>query len=198
MCRFIETIRVEKGRPLHVEYHNQRMNDTRLAFWPEAKVLTLTDYLLPPGHSEVMKCRVIYSEGVEEVTYTPYTIRPVQSLCLVCSNTLDYAFKSANRDAINQLYQQKGVKDDVLIVKNGLITDTSIANVAFFDGANWFTPKNPILKGTQRAQLLQRGIIQEKEITVEQLYSFSQISIFNAMIPFQTILIDIHRDSISW
>lgn len=198
MCPFIETIRVEQGVLLHIDYHNQRMNDTRSAFWPNAKPLDLNHFLLPPTAEGVMKCRVVYSDVIEEVSYTPYSIRPVRSLRIVCSDTINYTYKSTDREALNQLYQQRETKDDVLIIKNGYITDTSIANVALFDGTHWFTPKHPLLKGTQRAQLLQKGIIQEKEIMLEELFSFSQMTIFNAMIPFQSLVLDVNSAFISY
>ncbi|MEG0455360.1 MAG: aminotransferase class IV family protein [Bacteroides sp.] len=198
MCPFIETIRAEEGVLLDIDYHNRRMNDTRLVFWPDAKPLDLTSFLLPPAAAGVMKCRVVYSDIIEEVSYAPYSMRSVRTLRIVCSDTINYTYKSTDREALNQLYEQRNTKDDVLIIKNGYITDTSIANVALFDGTHWFTPKHPLLKGTQRAQLLQKGIIQEKEIMLEELFSFSQMTIFNAMIPFQSLVLDVNSAFISY
>lgn len=197
MCRFIETIRIEAGRALHLHYHNLRMNQTRLAHRPDAPLLDLGDYLFPPASSEVMKCRVVYADAIEEVTYMPYLQLPVQTLSLVFSDSVEYAFKRLDRAELQQLYQQRGDKDDVLIVRNGLITDTSIANVALFDGQSWFTPKHPLLKGTRRAQLLHQGVIREREITLEELYNYSQITLFNALIPFRSLTLDVAFSTIS-
>ena len=47
-------------------------------------------------------------------------------------------------------------------MKQGLLTDTSIANIALSDGTHWYTPAHPLLKGTKRAALLEEGILQEK------------------------------------
>ena len=58
-------------------------------------------------------------------------------------------------------------KDDILIVKNGLLTDTSIANIALYDGNDWYTPLHPLLKGTKRAELLDKGVLKEKEIKIK-------------------------------
>jgi 4-amino-4-deoxychorismate lyase len=44
-----------------------------------------------------------------------------------------------------------------------------------------------LLKGTQRAFLLDRQIIKEKEITLKQLFTYSRITLFNAMIEFGQI-----------
>ena len=65
---------------------------------------------------------------------------------------------------MNSLFQIRQDKDDILIVKNGLLTDTSIANIALYDGNDWYTPLHPLLKGTKRAELLDKGVLKEKEI----------------------------------
>jgi len=46
--------------------------------------------------------------------------------------------------------------DEVVFIKNGMVTDCSIGNLLFFDGHEWITPYIPLLKGTQRAFLLDK------------------------------------------
>ncbi|RUM56328.1 MAG: 4-amino-4-deoxychorismate lyase, partial [Nautilia sp.] len=69
-------------------------------------------------------------------------------------------------------------------VKNGLITDTTISNLAFFDGNNWITPKTPLLKGTKREELIQKGFLKEKEIKIEDIKHFKKFAMMNAIIGF--------------
>jgi 4-amino-4-deoxychorismate lyase len=83
------------------------------------------------------------------------------------------------------LHKQKGNADDVLIIKNNEVTDTSFANVIFFDGNRWVTPKHPLLPGTQRAFLLENGIISEAVIKFSDIPAFQKIRIINAMIRFE-------------
>lgn len=164
-------------------YHNRRLNDTRNHFWSGCGSIRLEEYLdLTPGMDE-MKCRVLYDgDGIKEISYTPYKMRPVHSLQLVCSDDMDYTYKSTDREALNRLFACRGDRDDILIVRHGLLTDTSIANIALFDGKDWFTPQSPLLKGTQRALLVDNGIIKEKDIRQEELSSYSFVRLFNAMI----------------
>lgn len=85
--------------------------------------------------------------------------------------------------------------DEVLLVKNGLLTDTVICNIAVFDGFNWLTPTTPLIYGVNRAQLLEDGKIIEKDIRLNELENFSRIRLFNAMIEFGKIelkISDIH------
>jgi len=183
MCRFIETIRFCDGEACNLPYHDRRLNATRIHFWPASRPIQLADYLQPPTVSGIIKARVVYGEkGIEEVGYTPYLLRHIQSLALIHSDTVDYTYKSVRRETLNHLFSERGTCDDILIVKHGLLTDTSIANIALFDGTHWYTPQQPLLKGTRRAWLLDKGILAEKELRCEDLTAFSAIRLFNAMI----------------
>ena len=64
----------------------------------------------------------------------------------------------------SEMLDKKGDCDDILIIRNGLITDMSYANVAFFDGTQWLTPRIPLLAGTCRERLLETGPIREADI----------------------------------
>lgn len=197
MCPFIETIRIERGEIMNLSYHNQRLNDTRATFWKGCSLLNLSEYIRAEHSEAPVKCRVVYGEMIEDVSYAPYVIRPVNSLQLVYSDSIEYTYKSTDREAINALFSQRDNRDDILIVKNGLITDTSIANIALYDGNIWHTPRVPLLKGTQRAALLKKGIIFEKDIKQEELFDYSHIVLFNAMIYFGQIKIDVTTMTIS-
>lgn len=183
MYRFIETIRIDHGKICNLSYHNQRLNNTRTHFWPESPTLQLTNYLPSVPENGIYKLRVIYSrDGIEEITCTPYTIRPVHSLALIQADNIDYAYKNTNRDVLNQLFTQRGSCDDILIVRHNLLTDTSIANIAFSDSKCWYTPQYPLMKGTKRTELLDKGILVERNICIEDIPSYSTIRLFNAMI----------------
>lgn len=196
MCHFVETIRIDGGQATNLFYHEKRMNETlrRLFSDADGRRTTADNRLTAPRYSladhlclspdmDNIKCRVVYGkDGISEITYSEYTIRPVRSLRLVCSDDIDYACKSTDRKAIDRLFGMRGISDDIIIVRRGLLTDTSIANIALFDGTVWQTPRLPLLGGTRRESLLDRGILQEKDITPDMLGSFSHIRLFNAMI----------------
>ena len=93
--------------------------------------------------------------------------------------------------SLYSLYAQRETADDILVVRNGYLTDTSISNIALYDGNTWFTPSCPLLKGTKRAELLDKHLIQEKEILHTQLGSYFRIMLFNAMIDWGQIVIPI-------
>lgn len=131
------------------------------------------------------KARVVYGEqGVETVEYAPYSMRNINSMQVVEDDTITYDYKSTDRSRLNALIEKKGSSDEIIIVKHGLLTDTSFANLAIFDGKRWITPRHPLLPGTKRAALLDKGIIHEADVTLEDLRKANNVSLFNAMIEF--------------
>ena len=188
MCPFIETIRIEDGKIYNINYHTERCNRTRAAFWQDVADIDLGEFISPQSLEGIWKCRIVYGKAIEEITYVPYQRRKVSSLRLVTSDTIDYTYKSAHREELNALYAQRETADDILVVRNGYLTDTSISNIALYDGNTWFTPSCPLLKGTKRAELLDKHLIQEKEILHTQLGSYFRIMLFNAMIDWGQII----------
>ena len=53
---------------------------------------------------------------------------------------IDYRYKQADRRVLDEAFALRDTADDVLIVRHGLLTDTSIANIALWDGCEWHTP----------------------------------------------------------
>jgi 4-amino-4-deoxychorismate lyase len=131
------------------------------------------------------KCRIVYSEaGVVGMVLTPYETRTVTSLRIIHDNAIDYPLKFEDRTALNKLFAQRSKCDDILIVKNGWVTDASYSNVVFYDGWRWITPAQPLLKGTMRQQLLDTGIIHEDAIRAEQIPLFKKVRLINALLGF--------------
>ena len=100
---------------------------------------------------------------------------------MVYDDTLIYDYKLEDRRDI-QKHLCKTDNGEILIVKNGFITDTSYSNVVFSDFTNLFTPATPLLKGTKRAKLLEIGRIREEEIRLIDLQKFKCVYLINALI----------------
>ena len=100
---------------------------------------------------------------------------------MVSADDLDYTYKYSKREKLESLFALRGACDDVLIVRKGLITDSSYANVVFFDGGQWWTPKVPLLEGTCRARLLADGQIKAAALRVEDVKPFKGLKLINAL-----------------
>lgn len=181
--QFIETIKIKNGKALALPYHQARMERTIRRFFPTlaSEEIKLSSLIFPKEEMNLYKARVVYgTQGVEAIEYAPYKMKEIHSLKVVEDNNIDYTYKSTDRSALNALVAQKDDCDEIIIVKNGLITDTSFTNLALFDGNRWLTPKHPLLQGTKRAQLLEAGIILEADLTLENLRKAEKVSLFNA------------------
>jgi 4-amino-4-deoxychorismate lyase len=182
MYRLIETILIHNGVIHNAHYHNERMNHARRKLFNSENLLHIDDFIKIPGNSaQPVKCRILYSDAIEDLSYEPYTKRNVTSLKLVYDDTIDYSLKYEDRSHINRLVSQKDSFDDILIVKNGLVTDTSFTNIVFFDGKKFVTPKRPLLEGIRRRVLLERGIVTSADIRPEDLSTFKEAILINAM-----------------
>lgn len=94
---------------------------------------------------------------------------------------VNYDHKLFDRSSLNDLFNAKGVCDDVLILQHGWVRDTSYANICFWDGKDWLTPKKPLLYGTARARLLHEKKLAVAVIHINDLYQFKGFKLINAM-----------------
>ena len=195
MCQYIESLRVVDGHICNLTYHQQRMNKTRLEVFGQPTPLLLNDVFKGiKAPSGLAKLRFVYDEaGIHDISCTPYTRKEIHSLRLVTANDIDYRYKSVDRSALNQLKEKQGDCDEILIIRNKHITDTSYTNVALYDGKQWFTPSTPLLQGTMRQSLLDRGLLQERELLVSDLPNYKQISLFNAMMVLGEVVLPVNK-----
>jgi 4-amino-4-deoxychorismate lyase len=185
MSLLFETIRIQDGVIYNIGHHNQRMNQSRKLLLGCNNSIDLKSLIIVPENSRkgIYKCRVVYRTEIENNSFEPYIPRLINSLKLVDDNTICYEHKFSDRKPLEQLSLKRGHCDEILIVKNGSLTDTSFSNIVFFDGIQWITPLNPLLQGTMRSYLLAEGYISEKKISVRDLRYYQKARLINAMLP---------------
>ncbi len=181
---FMETIKIDKAKAFHLDYHELRINRALQSINASA-FFSLKDIIKPPSNT-LMRARIIYDKSSYFIEYFDYKARQISSLLAVESD-INYEHKYANRDSINALFTCKDKNDDILIVKDSLITDTSIANIAFFSEVRWITPKHPLLQGTTRARLIDEGFLHVEDITLNEALNFKGFALMNAMIGFHQV-----------
>ncbi len=180
--RLIESIKLINGTAINLDYHQRRAN----------RELLLPD--VPPEYQTgVVKWRIVYEENTFEHSFTKYTLPSISSLKITYCDEIEYNHKYENRSSINRLFAERGSFDDILIVKNGHITDTSFCNVVFEKQNRLYTPSTYLLRGTKREYLLDTGIISQKEITLHDIWSYDKILLINAMIELGVVAIAINK-----
>jgi 4-amino-4-deoxychorismate lyase len=183
----IETIAVENRRFKNLGYHQKRLNKTRRELWGYKDDWDLAELIEIPEAitAQLHKCRLSYGKEPNEIKWEPYTQRTIRTVQRVYHDSVDYTYKYDQRPELNVLFAQRKDADEILIIKKGMVTDAFYCNVAFFDGSSWFTPDTYLLPGTQRAFLLDSGMIRETSISEKDISGYSHIRLFNAMMEWE-------------
>jgi 4-amino-4-deoxychorismate lyase len=184
MYQLVESVRVENRQLHHIELHNQRLNRAMLRLFGTDRKIRLEEIIdLPTNLTENRyKCRVTFSPESINVEIKPYIQREIKSLKIVHDNEIDYSFKSENRQQLDAAFEKREDCDDIIIIKNGCVTDSWAANILLFNGTDWITPDTPLLEGVQREYLLSQNRIRKQRVMVTDITSFQKIRLINAMI----------------
>jgi len=187
MCQLVESLKLKDGIIQNIEYHQTRIDRSMGELYPDAPRIKLQNVIKIPNsyNSGWYKIRVVYRQSVEKIEIEAYQLRNIQSLKVVQHESIDYHLKYTNREVLQQLFAQRGDCDDIIIVKNGMVSDSFAGNLLFFDGEKWFTPTTPLLKGTKRQFLLDKGIVSECEIREKDISKYQKVGLVNALIDFE-------------
>lgn len=178
---YFETIKCHDEEVFNISYHEKRIARTI------GKNINLLEYIYPPSN-QLLKCKILYNDDeILDVSFSIYEKRKIQSFKIIIDNNINYNSKFENRDNLNLLFSKKETADEIIIVKDNLITDTSIANIAIYIENQWYTPKKPLLLGTTRQRYIDDGILKEKDITLDLFKKAEKIALLNAMIDFDRI-----------
>lgn len=178
----LETIRCEGGIAHHLPYHQKRL-ETSLQRLGESTEYNLSELITPPDNA-LYRCRFLYTPLSCTIEFHPYSPKKISTLRLIACDTINYPLKYAHREALNALYEQRNGCDDILILKNNLLTDTSTANIALLINNQWLTPETPLLEGTTRARLIDEKKIFPARLSASDAHNASKIALINAMIGF--------------
>jgi len=179
MSAFFETIKLHDGRLYNLPYHQARFEATVRDVYGIAAAERLETLLAGAGLPErgLYKVRVAYAPSVISMEVEPYAPRRHERVLIRESPGTSYPYKSVDRSV---LAVPPGY-DDVIFCIDGEVHDTSYCHVALHDGTGWFTPATCLLPGTQRAALIDAGMLIPVRITVSDLGRFTRIAFINAM-----------------
>ena len=190
MSQFIESIKVEDQKIFLLEFHQKRINQTFSHFGKEGSIdlKKIYDHL---EHDEdgLFKLRLVYDLDKKIRTQMiPYAIPEIADFQLVENNSYDYSFKFEDRKELEKM-KMKAKAEEIIIIKNNHITDTSFSNILFLKGKDWFTPSTYLLNGVQRQNLLKQKKIKETEITLQNIKQFSHFQLINALNDFDDMFV---------
>jgi 4-amino-4-deoxychorismate lyase len=178
---YFETVKCEDYEVFNLTYHNKRIAKTI------AKNFDLSEYITPLNE-KLLRCKIVYnSDEIIDIKYFEYKKKDIRNFKIIKDDKIEYSKKYLNRDSLNKLFEQKESCDEIMIFKNSLLTDTSIANIAIYYDNSWITPKKPLLNGTTRQRYINSGFIKEADITLAMLKNAKKIALLNAMIDFDIL-----------
>ena len=181
MFSFLETICIENGLLKNLPYHQKRVNETFVSFYPDRVPIDLSEALSKQNipSAGIYRLRVIYEEQIISIEFIPYHEKQIAILKIVNTGEFDYGFKWADRSYFEHTLIENKEVDEVIFELDGKIQDCTIANLAFLKNGIWYTPKNPLHWGTTRARLIDENKIQETDIFLDELSSYSHICLIN-------------------
>ncbi len=179
----LETISVKYGLPQNLAYHQARLEQSMLSVYGQNGVHNLEKILANHKLDEqipAQRCRFVFNAERFEIQCFDYHFKQFQNLAIVdIPSNFNYQHKWAERGFFSELLEKHKDFDEVLMIQNGKVTDATIGNIALFDGTNWYCPNTPLLKGTKRQQLLEKGLLKEIEITENDLHNFQKLVVIN-------------------
>ena len=183
MFPLVETIKVLNGKICNLLYHQRRLEYSFEVYFKKKPFFLLQNVITISEEfsNGLVKLRFLYTKDDYKLEFSYYKPRKINTLKVIENNNISYSLKFTDRSQINRLLKQKGNYDDILIVKNEFITDSSIANIVFYNDNEWVTPATPLLKGTCRDKLLKEGKIKEEIIKINDLHKFKSFCLINAM-----------------
>jgi len=184
-----ETIKIEDGDIINLEYHQQRVDFAFKNLYRSIDSIKLHDILDKRPKNGLYRAKVVYGKnGLIDCSFYIYNRKVIKTIGLIEVPELIYNYKYSNREMFKKLKDKFYEFDELLVTKNGFLTDTTIANIALLNEGNyWHTPKNALLNGTVRQRYIDLNRLIEKMIHFHDLKNYSKIATLNAMVDFNIL-----------
>ncbi len=197
--KLLETIRYEAGKLHLLERHQARMLRSLNAFTQGSP---MQDFLKNRGlvgllqehfdfndleALQIYKVRLVYDEeGIDLVEALAYKVLSFKGFYTQdIKPDFDYEHKYLDRSCFDDLLRDSRAKDGLLpiFIREGLLTDSHFTNIVLQIKGELYSPEEPLLRGVMREELLERGIIKSKALSLYDLEICEKIILINAMLP---------------
>jgi 4-amino-4-deoxychorismate lyase len=191
---YFESIKLRDGQiylwPLHAERMERTIYDhhhKKIEWAPLLKALTSVP------KKGLYKLRIEYNAGHFTIAFHSYHPRHIKKLYAIETHDLMYSYKYTDRTMLEKYTALLSASEDIVIIRQGQVTDSSYSNLAFFDGSHWYTPLTCLLEGVKRKDLISRGILIPTILAVHDLHRFSKLSLINAMLDLDELSVPIEN-----
>lgn len=181
--KFFETIKIQNFKAHNITYHQERFERTYFENFGIKTDINLED-MLDTNFDDITRAKIIFDKTGIKIEYFSYTPKNIKTIQVVHCDTIEYNYKFFDRIAIDNLVHNSK-SDEIAIFKNGLLSDSSIANIAIFEDGVWLSPTKPLLLGTTVKRYVDSNKISFAEIDEERFKKANKIAFLNAMIDFK-------------
>ncbi|NLX81027.1 MAG: hypothetical protein GXZ03_05640 [Proteiniphilum sp.] len=189
----LETICIHNNQAVNIHLHTQRMqNSAKNLGFVAPHLPNLVDIMPRSLANKRVRCSIKYGTDIIDILFVEYTPRVIRSLKVIEAD-ISYSLKFADRHPLNQLLLQKGYCDEVLVVRDNFITDTTFSNVVFENSEGLFTPDTYLLNGIKRQKLIAEGVVKETRISQNDLHKYSRVHLVNAMLDIGMSVVNIRN-----
>lgn len=183
MSLLVESIKILNGRCYLLALHEARMRKAQSELYGIKASINLHKYIQIPDvfKQGLIKCRIMYDAQIRDVQFLHYSVRTIQNAKLVVSSDVNYPYKFVLRPSLDALYALRENCDEIIIIKNGLVTDAYYYNLVFEKENQFYTPAIPLLHGIQRENLLTSNKIISTDVPVDHIHDYERIHFINAL-----------------
>lgn len=194
MYRFLETMYYDGSGIRNLDLHLERIQSSLiyssggvLSGVGNSMLIQIKEILRSFQISgQAQRVRVLYDENGLDIEASPLMIQyPTTFRCVDVDHNFDYSYKFADRQVLNEAFLKRNGKEDVILIRDGWVTDTSKANLAFRKNDKWYTPYFPLLAGTTWKKLVSEQSLLPRPIHVDHIALFDVVRTFNALHAFE-------------
>lgn len=184
MFPLFETIKIHQQKIVHFENHFARMKHSIKALSGRDLQFELNEKIILQEikNDDLLKCKILYNENDFEIEISNYEKRLIENIVFIDDDNISYPLKFVDRNCFLKHTQNLQTTTEPIFVVDGLLTDSSYSNIVLWNGNEWHTPKEPLFFGVKRNYLINKKLILEKEISINDIHQYQKISLINAML----------------
>lgn len=195
MYPLFETIKIQDCKIQNSDLHLERVFNSRNTIWKVQytsdfeKIFSEIESMLNIKYSteKIYKLKVIYNQSDLKYEINDYSKPIINRIKLIDDDFIDYQYKFTDRNSLESLKitafgeMSERSHSEIIIIKNGMATDSSFSNLVFSKDDELITPANFLLRGTKMEKYRREKIILEKPVRATEIMNFDSIHFINAM-----------------
>ncbi|MGI9256811.1 MAG: hypothetical protein ACR2PY_07750, partial [Salinispira sp.] len=139
-----------------------------------------------PPEQHTWRCRMIYEGNgkISSITAEPFTPRTLKTIGIIDIPTACYPLKYSDRRVFDDLRKRFPRCDEIIITKNGFLSDGTFTNVYLRSPDNiLLTPNTHLLAGCRRERLIRDGLLHPRTLHWRDIKPGWLIGFINALNP---------------